>query len=146
MTSPEYIYATLPRPIDAGANRQYDTLRLSVIHRHAGINIAGNPYHAGHVLSLTPCTINNGMMESTLLGSDQWTSGFLMPLDDRPRKNPYYIARAMRVLDEMKEHIAEAFIDRDGIALANSAALIHANSVKPSGEQSSGSPHYRITS
>jgi hypothetical protein len=148
MTSPEPICVTLPRPLPAGAGREYRTLRLSVIHRHAGINIVGNPYQAGHVLSLTPCTIGNGFMESTLLSEDKWISGFLIPLDDRPRKNPHYIKRAMRVLDEMKEHIAEAFIARDGVALANIAMLIHANSahtgsVKTSGEQSSGSPHYR---
>jgi hypothetical protein len=127
MKSTDYLYVELPRPLDAGAHRQYDTLRLSVLHRHAGINyFTGNRYHAGHALSLTPCAIKNGIMECTLLGADQWTSGFLMPLDDRPRKNPHYIVRAMRTMDDMKERIAEAFIARDGAALGNIAAFMHA--------------------
>jgi hypothetical protein len=135
MKSPEYIYVTLPRPLPAGAAREYRTLRLRVSHRHAGINIAGNPYQAGHVLSLTPCTIGNGFMESTLLGSDQWTSGFLIPLDDRPRKNPHYIARAQRAVDELKEHIAEAFSERDGTRLVGLSSLMHAAGARTSGSK-----------
>jgi hypothetical protein len=124
------IYVSLSRPIDAGTDRQYDTLQLSVIHRQAGIDLRGKPYQAGHAITFTPCALRDGWMTSTLFGRDQWTSGILMRLDDRPRKNPHYITRAMRVLDEMKQHIADAFIARDGIALANIAALIHARSVK----------------
>jgi hypothetical protein len=133
MTSQD-IYVTLPRPIQASAGREYRTLRLAVIHRHAGINILGNPYSAGHGLSLTPCTIGNGFMEATLLCADKWRSGFLIPLDDRPRKNPHYIARAMRKADEMKEQIAEAFCDRDGTRLVEVATLIHAAGARTSAQ------------
>ena len=134
MKSPDDIYVTLPRPIKAGAGREYRTLRLSVIHRHAGITIAGNPYHAGHAISFIPCTIGDGVMESTLFCADKWRSGFLIPLDDRPRKNPHYIARAMRKVDEMKEQIAEAFIARDGTRLVGLSSLIHATGTRTSAQ------------
>lgn len=129
------ITTTFSKPF---GNHKFTHLDINIYHGKAGYNyFSGNRRDAGHVLSFSPCIVHDRgdgftSKESILMSGDQWESGFRIPLDVAGRSNPFYMKRAMVVLNDgtTASDLLKLYEAHDGGGLNGVATFINETATK----------------